>query len=174
MGLGNDIRIGTPDEISAAPLETLDRHPVASALRGHRALAACVAVVVAVAAIATVRPWLRTGPVSYNLTALPQSLPAPVRASGADESATASPVIPNGVENNVEPEPIQSAPKNALQTEKETADSTGAEKSSPHQAPEPKAVVPTPLTAEEKAAIARGIQEMEKAATQTSAQLNRR
>jgi hypothetical protein len=172
--LGSDVRIGIPDEISTARLETSNRHFVARTLMGRGALAACVAIVVTAAAIATVRPWILTGPASSNAAALPQSLPVVVPASGAAEPAAASPVIPNEVENKFAPGPIQSAPENALQAEKETADSTGVEKPSTRESAEPKVVVRKPLTPEEKGAIARGIQEMEKAASQASAQFNRR
>jgi hypothetical protein len=172
--LGGDVRIGMPDEISAARLETSNRHFVTRTLMGRAALAACVAIVVTAAAIATVSPWILTGPPSSNAAALPQSLPVAVPASGAAEPAAASPVIPNEVENKFAPGPIQSAPENASQAEKETADSTAVEKPSTRESAEPKVVVRKPLTPEEKGAIARGIQEMEKAASQASAQFNRR
>jgi hypothetical protein len=172
--LGDDIRIGTPDGTSAASLETSSRHSVAhmSIVRGL--LAACLAIVVTAVAIATVRPWVLTGPVVPTSTARPQSLPAAVRTSGAADSTAASPAIANQAENKFEPEPIAGETKNTPQAEKENAGSTGLGRSSAREIAEPKAAVRKPLTAEEKAAIARGIQEMEKAATQASAPVNRR
>ena len=169
--LSGYMRIGTPNDISATRSEALNGPSKARVTARRRALAACFAIVAVTAAIATATPWIWTGPASFLFTALPQKPSATVRAA---KPAVVSPVAPSDVESSVEPEPIQSAPKNSLQAEKKKDESTVVENSRPREAPEPKVPIPKPLTAEEQAAIARGIREMENAATQASAQLNRR
>jgi len=149
-------------------LEYLSGDSIVSTRVSRRTLVAAISIVIAAAAvIATVLP-MQEGTSLYSTTRL-NSPPAPVQTSDFAEPAPAlPPTASNEAEGTVRAAPVLNNAENVTQAEKKTSGRIAAAKKSVPGAAQGKTVTHRPLTVEEKAAVARGIREIERAATQVA------
>jgi len=156
------------------------KHPSGDSKISRGMLLVAIAVVIAASfAIARFMPSMLAG-TSPDSTTRPNSVPAPVQTLPARQFGVAkpTPVLPPTVSNEAEKivkaAPVLNAAENIAQAEKEAADRARAAKESAPRAEEAKTVTRRVLTLEEEAAVARGIQELERASTQLEPQDSRR
>jgi hypothetical protein len=134
---------------------------------GRRTIVAGIAIAIAAAAIITaVMPSMLASAGFYSAAGL-NNQPAPVQASRAVEPTPALPKAANDAEKFPTAAPAQNRAENTSSAVGEVANS-GVDRTSDLKAAEKRTATRRPLSAEEEAAVARGIQEMEKERLQGS------
>jgi hypothetical protein len=156
----NDMWARPTDGIAVARLEGESHHPERRGRTRYGALVVAAVVLFAAAALAVgvVRPWHRA-PVSANLPSAAQVQPAAAAALPVEPAI--SPPAPSQAASTPPPGPAPAAIAPQPPPQTQTVDTKPAETA---RAPdEPPASISPPLSAEERAAVAKGVRELERA-----------